>query len=111
MVSVGLLPPHYADDDAERTNSDVPDRALHRIGPPRKHRGCGAAEQQKPKHRRRPVAVVAGCAGSGVASMRMPTRRAVSWPKKPADENMFSEQNKQTDLVDQLTAEAAKPEA
>ncbi len=38
--------------------------------------------------------------------------------QKPADENLFSEQNnlfseqnKQTDLVDQLTAEAAKPEA
>jgi len=31
--------------------------------------------------------------------------------QKPADENLFLEQNKQTDLVDQLTAEAAKPEA
>jgi len=49
LVSVGLLPPHYADDDAERTDSDVPDRTPHRIGPPRKHRGRGAAERQKPK--------------------------------------------------------------
>jgi len=31
--------------------------------------------------------------------------------QKPADENLFSERNKQIDLVDQLTAEAAKPEA
>ncbi len=30
--------------------------------------------------------------------------------QKPADENLFLEQNKQTDLADQLTAEAAKPE-
>jgi hypothetical protein len=31
--------------------------------------------------------------------------------QKTPDENIFSEQNKQTDLVDQFTAEAAKPEA
>lgn len=31
--------------------------------------------------------------------------------QKPTEKGLFSEQNKQTDLVDQLTAEAAKPEA
>jgi hypothetical protein len=31
--------------------------------------------------------------------------------QKPADEGWFSDENKQTDLVDQLRAKAAKPEA
>jgi hypothetical protein len=31
--------------------------------------------------------------------------------QKPTDEGLFSDESKQTDLVDQLSAKAAKPEA